>query len=208
MMRVKYVVKLSLLAVLMAIFFAGCGSGGTDDAGSGQTAGSTDKTAVILTVSGTQGEKEYSLEQLEELGMETCSYSGRNKENNNERQVREYTGVKIRTLLEDAGYGKPGETMKVICSDGYSREYELDSLYDLYFFNGEDAKKGDPVEPMLEVIQEGESMGNDKIYHADEGSPLRLVFGQTDYDSDYTMDFNMQGWASYVEKIEVSETNE
>lgn len=38
MMRVKYVVKLSLLAVLMAIFFAGCGSGGTDDAGSGQTA--------------------------------------------------------------------------------------------------------------------------------------------------------------------------
>lgn len=196
-----------IVFLLLAAMLTGCGG----DQGQKQTQtteAAEGNTEYVLTISGSEGEKTYTVPELEQLGLETHSYSGRNKENNNERQVREYTGISLTKLLKDAGYSAESETIKVICSDGYSREYELSSLLDLYFFDGEKAKKGEKVEPMLAVITEGESMGNDKTYKSSEGSPLRLVFGQADYDSSYTMDFNMQGWASYVEKIEVTTANE
>ena len=198
---------IAALLLVFALLLSGCGDGSGDSqtqAGDKAASGET-----VLTISGYNGdEKTYTYGELEALGMVTHSYSGRNKENNNERQIREYTGVPLKTLLEDAGYGKEKETIKVVCSDGYTREYGTDSLSDLYFYDGETAEKGEPVETILAMLRDGDNMGNDTVYKTEDGSPLRLVFGQTDYDSEYTKDFNMQGWASYVEKIEVSKADE
>lgn len=76
-----------------------------------------------LIVAGYAGEdKEYALADLQGIGLKTQKYSGRNKDKNNERQVREYTGVMLDALLKDAGYEKDLQelTLKIICSDGYS----------------------------------------------------------------------------------------
>lgn len=81
--------------------------------------------------------------------------------------------------------------MKVICSDGYSREYETEDLSGLYAFADEEDTEGTKVEPILAI----EEKDGEKI--------IRLVYGQEDYDSPETKDFNMQGWASWIEKIEV-----
>lgn len=203
-----------ILTVLLTLVLAGCGDGAQKSSGQVQeqgTSASADSGKTVLTITGYEGEeREYSLSALESLGTETLKYSGRNKENNNQRQVREYTGVKLEAVLKAAGYGKrvEGQTLKVTCSDGYTREYELESLQSLYFFDGEEATEGDPVPPMLAIIKEGDSLGNDKSYSEAAGSPLRLIYGQADYDSEYTKDFNMQGWASYVERIEVKKSNE
>lgn len=198
---------IAALLLVFALLLSGCGGSQQDT--QNQTGDKAASGETVLTISGYNGdEKTYTYGDLEAMGMDTYSYSGRNKENNNERQIREYTGVPLKTLLEDAGYGKEGETIKVICSDGYTREYGTDSLYDLYFYDGEEAEKGEPVETILAMMQDGDDMGNDNVYKTEDGSPLRLVFGQTDYDSEYTKDFNMQGWASYVEKIEVSKADE
>lgn len=200
---------IAILVLITALLLGSCSGGDKEQATKSTAADQEGGTKTILTISGYSGkETAYSQNDLEKLGTETLKFSGRNKENNNERQVREYTGVALKKLLKDAGFGKAGETIKVTCSDGYTREYEADSLYELYCFDGQKAEKGKKVEPLLAIIQDGESIGNDKTYSAKDGSPLRLVYGQTDYDSDYTKDFNMQGWASYVEKIEVSKANE
>lgn len=204
MKKKTYLAAILLLAFVLMI--SGCTSGQKEAA---KTQDSADTGETVLQICGYNGdEKTYTLGQLEDLGTETLSYSGRNKENNNQRQIRKYTGVPLKSVLEDAGYGKKGEKIKVICSDGYAREYEADSLYELYFYNGESAEKGEPVPAILALLQDGDDMGNKKVYKKEDGSPLRLVFGQTDYDSEYTKDFNMQGWASYVEKIEVSKIDE
>lgn len=209
----KRTISIVILVLIAVLMLGGCGGSGSGDgskqAAEAPSAAAGNSTEKILTVCGYGGkETTYSLADLDNLGMETVKFSGRNKENNNERQVREYTGVGLKKLLEDAGYGKDGEIIKVTCSDGYAREYETDSLYGLCFFDGEKAEKGKNVEPLLAVIREGESIGNDKTYSEKDGSPLRLIYGQAEYDSDYTKDFNMQGWASYVEKIEVKKADE
>ncbi len=209
MKRKRYGAAIALLLAMLLIL-GGCG-GSENDATKGaaeESASSQADSSPVLTISSDKGETVYTLAELQALGMETHQYSGRNKEQNNERQVREYTGVLLEKLLKDAGIKTEGAILKVTCSDGYAREYEMDNLSELYFFDGEDAKKGEAVPPMLAVISEGDNMGNDKIYHKTDGSPLRLVYGQADYDSDYTKDFNMQGWACYVETIEVESSDE
>lgn len=197
-----------IVALILIVVFvlASCGSSQEETKPSVQ---GTSADGVILTVSGyNQGEKNYTYEDLENLGVVTYSYSGRNKENNNERQIGEHTGVLLKTLLEDAGYGKEEETVKFVCSDGYTRDYETEDLYDRYFYENENTEKGKSVQPLLELMKEGADLGNGEKYEKEDGSPLRLVFGQMDYDSEYTKDFNMQGWAAYVERIEVSQGDE
>lgn len=202
MMKKRYCRIAAVLAVAV-LLLTGCGA----DGGAGKT-GYSEPEKVILTITGDKEKQSYSFADLEQLGLETFSYSGRNKENNNARQIREYTGIPLEVLLKDAGYSAEGASVTIRCSDGYSREYELDSLKELYFFEDEKAETGRKVPPMLAVIGEGEPMGNEKTYHEKDGSPLRFIFGQADYDSAYAKDFNMQGWASYVEEIEVSEDHE
>lgn len=203
-------VIIAVCMLLLAFLLAGCG--GSDESRKSSeetTAAQPDSGKVILTVSGYHGkDTTFTQSQLLKLGESTCEYSGRNKEKNNQRQIRAYTGIELNKVLKAAGYGQGKEIIKVTCSDGYTREYEVDSLYDLYTFDSDKAEKGKKIAPMLAMIKDGEPMGNGKTYKPGDGSPLRLVYGQTDYDSQYTKDFNMQGWASFVEKIEVKKANE
>ena len=205
MMKKRYYRIAAVLAVAV-LLLAGCSAEG-ESGGSGKALYS-EPDKEILTITGSKEKHSYSFAQLEKLGLETFSYSGRNKENNNARQIREYTGILLEVLLKDAGYRTEGAAVIIRCSDGYSRAYELDSLKNLYFFEDEKDEKGEKVAPMLAVIGEGEPMGNAKTYHEKDGSPLRFVFGQADYDSEYAKEFNIQVWASYVEEIEVSEDHE
>jgi len=187
--KIKRIMAASL-CIIIALAFSACGSGDSnesDNNGSGK-----EKSEAALVITGYNDDKtEFSLEDIEEMGTETYIFSGRDKKAGNERQIQEFKGVPLAEVLEAAGYGKSGETMKVICSDGYSREYETEDLSGLYAFADEEDTEGTKVEPILAI----EEKDGEKI--------IRLVYGQEDYDSPETKDFNMQGWASWIEKIEV-----
>ncbi|MGI6721134.1 MAG: molybdopterin-dependent oxidoreductase [Anaerovoracaceae bacterium] len=193
-----------ILCLVVAFSLVACGSSSNDkaqDDGS-QKAGNASK--ATLTITGDQGDHGYSLADLKAMKQETHDYSGRNKTHGNKRFTSRYTGVDLKTLLSDAGYGDAKE-IKVSCSDGYSREYDVDSLYGLYYFPDENTAKGEKVPPMIAIVKKGTRMGSNKDFNPDKGTPLRLVYGQEDFDSKDTMDFNMQGWAAYVKKIEVED---
>lgn len=199
-------ILVALLAAFTMMAVAGCG-GGSESGGNEATLpeGYEPGTEKILTVATADGtETEYSEADLVDMGMVEYQYSGRNKEQSNERQIRTYMGVALDTLFDAAGADEVTSFI-VVCSDGYTREYDMATLSDLYFFeNNDDGTEGQSVPPMLALLQAGEEMGNDKTYDPKDGNPLRLVFGQESYDSSETMDFNMQGWANYVERIEIT----
>jgi len=178
------------LCIIIALAFSACGSG---DSNQSENKGSEkEKSEAALVITGYNDDKtEFSLEDIEKMGTETYIFSGRDKKAENERQIQEFKGVPLKEVLEAAGYGKAGEIMKVICSDGYSREYEIDDLFGLYAFADEEDTEGTTIDPILAI----EEKDGKKI--------IRLVYGQEDYDSPETKDFNMQGWASWIEKIEV-----
>ncbi|MEG0829430.1 MAG: hypothetical protein RSD88_02225 [Anaerovoracaceae bacterium] len=200
--------KLTIMGILLIFTLALMGCGGDTGNKTANKMGTQpgDDTKVILTIKGSQKEKTFTEADLVALGTQTRQYSGRNKEKNNTRQVRKYTGVDVKTLLKSVGYGEKDEIINVVCSDGFAKDYAVEDLEKLLSFKDEKEAEGEVVAPMLAIIQEGDYMGNDKEYKKADGSPLRLVYGQEDYDSEYTKDFNMQGWASYVKEIKV--TNE
>ena len=162
---------------------------------------------VVLTVKAydIDGKKTFTLDEYESIGKETHEYSGRNKEQNNERQIREYTGVELKKIFEAAGHKTDdNDIIRIISSDGYTTEFVLNERYGLLAYKDNQATEGTEVPPMLAIIKEGEYMGNDKEYDPKEGTPLRFVYGQADYDSDTMKDFNMQNWASYVKEIQIT----
>jgi len=187
--KIKKILAASL-CIIIALAFSACGgseSNESDNNGSGK-----EKSEAALVITGYNDDKtEFSLEDIEEMGMEKYIFSGRDKKADNGRQIQEFTGVPLKEVLEAAGYGATGEIMKVICSDGYSREYEIDDLFGLYAYADEEDTEGVKVDPILAI----EEKDGEKI--------IRLVYGQEDYDAPETKDFNMQGWASWIEKIEV-----
>ena len=73
-------------------------------------------------------------------------------------------------------------------------------------FNKEEIKK--MAQELMEALKYKDSVKILKLYlsaieEKDGKKIIRLVYGQEDYDSPETKDFNMQGWASWIEKIEV-----
>ncbi len=192
-----------LLCIIMAMSFAACGSS-TDKGSSAGSEGKAaseykvDPEATTLTISDGSTQKEYTADDLKKLGMEKNTYSGRNKKVQNARFFEEYEGVDLKTLLEDAGFKTDGASMKVVCSDGYTREYYVDELYGKYAFKDNDSDKKKEVDPVIAVVEADE----DSEYPA----PFKLVYGQADYDT-YTndsQDYNVQGWGSYIQYIELS----
>ena len=128
-------------------------------------------------------------DDLDSMDTVTITYTGRNKENSNKRQYLTFNGVNLATILNAAGWNGTGKTMKVICTDGYTRKYSISELMDDYvsFVNDEDTK-GYWVPPIVALVDK---------------KTFRLVFGQELTDTDTTMSFNMQGWANYLETIEI-----
>lgn len=180
-----------LLSVLMMMLCAACGGSkevpeyDIDPEATTLTVVTAGKEPVVLTA-----------EDVEAMGVMTNEYSGRNKTVENARIFCTYKGVDLKKFLEEAGFKSDDAIIKVVCGDGYTREYEVDDLYGLYTFESNDDDDCKEVNPMI-AFKERED--------GDEyPSPFKLVYGQKDYDTNDTQDFNMQGWATYIQYIEVS----
>ena len=209
--KIFSIILAAVMVLVMSFSLAGCGSddagSSTDSSESQKTAYTVDKEAVTLTISDGSTEKVYSKEDIEKLGTETHTYSGRSKSVENARFFSEYTGVDLKKLIKDAGFDPEGASIKVICSDNYTKEFSVDSLYGLYAFKDNESDDKVEVPAMIAIIDPDSddntgSKSDKKSYPA----PFRLVAGQADWDT-YTndsQDYNVQNWASYVQYIEVS----
>jgi DMSO/TMAO reductase YedYZ molybdopterin-dependent catalytic subunit len=149
-----------------------------------------------LTISGSQVAEpvKLSLNDMQDMGLQTFTFTGRNKLYDNARQTFEITGVTLADLLAAAGASSDATSLKVICSDGYVKVYDLQRLLaDAYSYSYSD--EGELV-PAVIAIQE-----NGAYYDGGEGNPFRLIMGQADWDNDETKDFNMQNWAKNLKEI-------
>lgn len=164
-----------------------------------------EKQEGILTIkgSGVSNSITLSMSELNDLGVETYTYSGRSKENDNKRQSISCTGIPVIKILEKAGWNGKANTLKITCSDGYTGKYKISEINGFLAFSDDKDVKGKVVPAMLSILQEGQDLGKGVTYKASNGSPLRLVYGQEDYDTEEMKDFNMQGWGFYVKELEV-----
>lgn len=196
-MKKIWTLLLCAVMVFSLAVFTGCQQG---DSGSSSDMSeySVDEQAVTLTVMGADHEDVvYSKEDITKLGLTENTYSGRSKKVQNARQFLTFSGIDVNTLLENAGYKTEGAVIKVICSDGYVREYDVeDDLYGKYTFSDNETDNKTEVIPMIAVVEEDSE--------SEYPSPFKLVYGQEDYDTNESQDFNMQGWASYIQCIQVS----
>lgn len=191
-------IRNSLSSMSQNIIEADDSSSGSSSRRSGGSSSIDDSEddSPYLTVSGSKVAEtvKFSLNEMKNMDLQTIIYTGRNKQYNNERQTIKIKGVALADILDEAGMKSGATTLKVICSDGYIKVYDLQSLLeDAYSYA--DSESGELV-PTVVAIKEGGS-----YYDAGEGNPFRLVMGQADYDSDETKDFNMQNWAKYLEEI-------
>lgn len=195
--RMRKKLSVLFLALLLCLTMISCG--GQEEKGEAsrreESVYRVDPQSEMLTILGSEGETVYTREELENLGLEERTYSGRDKKVKNARQFFTFSGVDLGVLLEDAGYETDGGSMKVFCSDGYVREYDLEDLFELYSYQDNDGDDCERIPPMIAVTDEEEGW--------EYPSSFRLVYGQADYDTETSMDFNMQGWACYVQCIEL-----
>ena len=162
-----------------------------------------EKYSIKLSGSGLKGEVVFSEQDIKNMAAESGTYSFRNKEKNNIRQFTTFSGVPITTLLKAAGWDGTSDILRITCSDGYSNRYKISEINDLYSYPDSSGTQGTKVPAMIAILEEGSYMGNDLYYHHSEGSPFRLIYGQEDFDSDFTKDFNMQGWGYYISELVV-----
>lgn len=197
--------KLWVILILMIMLFSlgGCGKDDAADNNAAEKPASeykVDPKSEDLTITDGKETVVFRPSDLEKMGTKKITYSGRNKRVKNARVFKTYEGVELKKVIEEAGFDTEKATMKVICSDKYSREYRIDDLYGLYSYKNNESNKKIEVYPMIALV-----------YKDDAGypSPFKLAYGQADYD-DYDnneQDFNMQGWASYVQYIEMGKEN-
>ncbi len=194
-----------IICIVIAAIAISCGNGDSNSQEQTSTDSGTNGK-VILEIQGEDSSQTYqmSLADIKKIGTTIIQYSARSKEANNKRTIEKYTGVELSKLFAKAGF-QDVKVFKVICSDGYTKEYEMDQLNDLYTFKNDTDTTGKKVKPMLAIVKNEELSSKDDSFDSADGTPLRLVFGQESYDSKETKDFNMQGWASFVETIVVEE---
>ncbi|NMB35624.1 MAG: S-layer homology domain-containing protein [Firmicutes bacterium] len=180
------------------------GEGVKDNSGNSNNSSNNDSSSnedseddsPYLTISGSQVAEpvKLSLNDMQDMGLQTFTFTGRNKLYDNARQTFEITGVTLADLLAAAGASSDATSLKVICSDGYVKVYDLQRLLaDAYSYSYSD--EGELV-PAVIAIQE-----NGAYYDGGEGNPFRLIMGQADWDNDETKDFNMQNWAKNLKEI-------
>lgn len=186
-----------VMAAVLIMGIAACSSTDNKDTGSQYPDYTIDESATTLTIEGKGKEPVVlTVEDFEKIGLEERTYSGRNKQVENARQFLTYTGVDLDELLEYAGYKTEGANLYVVCSDGYTREYDLDDLHDLYVFGSNENDNKEEIEPMIAVLKDDPE--------SEYPCPFKLVFGQASYDTLKSQDFNMQGWLYYLQYIYVS----
>lgn len=193
----KKVTKI-LLCFLLVFTLTAC-QGGTSgkEENNELPAYTVDPQAVTLTVAGTGAETiVYTAEDLAKLGTVTYSYSGRNKQVENARQFFEFTGVELSKVLKASGFDIEDVNIKVVCGDNYTREYSVEDLYELYTYEDNETDNKEEVLPMIAILEPSDE--------AEYPSPFKLIYGQEDWDTLSAQDFNMQGWATYIQYIEIT----
>ena len=197
----KKLIVLTMMVAVMVASVAGCSSGSSSDKDADKEKTypeyEIDESATTLTIEG-EGQETVVLmvEDFQKLDQIERTYSGRNKQVENARQFLTYTGVDLDDLLEYAGYETEGAILYVMCSDGYTREYDLDDLHNLYAFSSNDNDEKTEIAPMIALLEED--------VESEYPCPFKLVYGQASYDTLKTQDFNMQGWLYYLQYIYVS----
>lgn len=193
-----------IICIAVTAMIVSCGTDNKNSQGQNQNTGIATDSNIVLQIKseGSNQSMQLSLADIKAIGTTTNQYSGRSKADNNTRVIGEYTGVPLYKLFDKAGY-EDVKVFMVICSDGYTKEYEMDQLNDLYFFKNDADTKGTKVEPILAIVNNEALSSKDDGFNPADGTPLRIVFGQRNYDSKDTKDFNMQGWASFIETIVV-----
>jgi hypothetical protein len=172
------------------------GSGSKSSGNKNSNNGGSDNDTPNLTISGSRVAEpvKISLNDMQKMGLRTFTFTGRNKEYDNARQTIVITGVTLADLLAAAGVSGDAPTLKVICSDGFVKVYDLQSLLSgAYSYANSD--EGQPVPAMIAVQENG------AYYNQREGNPFRLVMGQADWDNDETKDFNMQNWSKNIKEL-------
>lgn len=148
------------------------------------------KPYVTIKGSGLNNTIYLTYDDLMSMDKVTVTYSGRNKENNNARQYLKFTGVNLATILNAAGWKGTATTIKVNCTDGYTRKYDINEIMNDYVaFQNDDDTSGYWVPAMVALL---------------DTSTFRLVYGQESTDTNTTMSFNMQGWANHLQTIEIN----
>ena len=199
--QMKKAIVLTMVMALLVTGVTGCTSG-TDSNNDKDSAKSypdyvIDENATTLTIEGEGHEAVVlTVEDFQKLDQVTRTYSGRNKQVENARQFLTYTGVDLDELLEYAGYETEGAVLYVMCSDDYTREYELEDLHELYAFSSNDNDEKEEIAPMIALLEDDPE--------SEYPCPFKLVYGQESYDTLKSQDFNMQGWLYYLQYIYVS----
>ncbi len=149
----------------------------TFNIGGGTGGGEND---AILTVTRNGSNKDYSLNDLKNLGSTTASYPWLN--NYGSKGTESFTGIKLSTVLNNSGLLSGGKSVKISSADGYYRVYNIDSSGEptMNFING------GPM--LLAWKQSGNTL-----------SGLQLVVAQQSTD-----DVNRDDWVSDVSDIEIS----
>ena len=100
-----------------------------------------------------------------------------------------FTGVSLyHLLLDEIGLRQMPMEIQVVGDDGYTRNFTLDEVTDLYIDETNPKAK---LEMIVAWSQNGTGFNN--------AQPFRLVFGQK-----YEGDYNRQNWVNYVKRIVVN----
>lgn len=124
--------------------------------------------------------------QMKSIGLSTYTYSYRNKDSA-QRQFITVKGVTVKSIIDKSGFS--GNTIRITCKDGYTKDYSLSDLYQ----NKNSFKKtyGSKADSVPAVITIGDS------------DSFKLCFGQRADDDDDNGDYNAQFWAKNIVSITV-----
>ena len=139
-----------------------------------------------LTIKKGNKTKYFTESDLKKLGIVSYRYSFRNKESSN-RQFGTFSGVKVTTLLDKAGY--KGNSIRIVAEDGYTKEYYISDLKSNKFAFKKTTGTSKISVPAIITVGETDS--------------FRLCFGQNQDDSDDCGDYNMQYWAKFIKTITI-----
>jgi hypothetical protein len=118
--------SLMLIAILLISISLGCISqdeNGDDDEENGG------KEAILKVLSANQVEKSFSLEELQKITSVERKVSYQNKFGNYNDEST-YKAVLIKDILSTSGFDlKPGDTLKISASDGYTQEFNYYNVY-------------------------------------------------------------------------------